>query len=93
MYHSRDRVENVPVEVGVVHDRRMATLHARSPLGPEPVIKALAVAPLTAALVERMRVEPQEAHQGIQLAHLEEAFSGSPGTGNGVARTEDETVY
>lgn len=54
--NSRDGVEDVPVEVGVVHDGSVAALFARAPLRPEAVVETLAVAPLAAALVVRVRV-------------------------------------
>lgn len=68
--HSRDGVEDVTVEVGVVHHRRVAALHARTPLRPEAVVEALAAAPLAAAAVESVGVHPEEPHLGVQLADL-----------------------
>lgn len=68
--HSRDGVEDVSVKVGVVHDRGMSALFACAPLRAEAVAKALAVAPLAAALVVGMRVKPEEPHERVQLANL-----------------------
>lgn len=63
----------MPVEVCVVHDWRVAALHARAPLRPEAIAKTLAVAVLAPALVEGMRIHPQEPHQRVQLPHLQRA--------------------
>lgn len=62
---SRDGVENVPVEVGVVHDGGVTAILARTPLRPEAVVQAHAVASLAAALIERVRIKPQEPHERV----------------------------
>lgn len=68
---SRDGVQDVPVEVGVVHDGCVSALFAGTPLRPKAVAKALAVATLAAALVVRVRVQSEESHQRVELTHLE----------------------
>lgn len=87
--HLRDGVEDVPVEVGVVHDGGVSTFFARAPFWAEAVAKALAVAPLASALVERMRVKPQESHERVQLAHLGDSHEGLAGEGRGGKGTRD----
>lgn len=53
-----------------MHYRSVSALFARAPFRAEAVAKALAVAPLASALVEGMRVKPQEPHERVQLANL-----------------------
>lgn len=69
-HDSRDGVEDVAVEVGIVHDGGMPALFASAPLRTEAVVEALAVAPLAAAHVVSVGVHPQEPHQRVQFAHL-----------------------
>lgn len=62
VFDSRDWVEDMPVEIGIVHDRGVPTLHTRTPFRAEAVTEALAVTTLAAALVECVRVYPQKPH-------------------------------